>query len=112
VLQVAQLDVGYSLLYDVWSKSVKHTFLTPAGLVPALTGPWIIGIFRGSCVFGVLVLLCRHLFGFYLPGFWPTVIFLSGLFWMSLLTGIMVWTLILLYGQRAEISVWALSYLV
>src|SRR4051812_32853384 len=42
VLQVTQLDVGYSILYDVWSKSIKHTFLTPVGLAPALFGSWIV----------------------------------------------------------------------
>src|SRR6185295_7207750 len=30
-LQVSQLDVAYALLHDIWSKSVKHTFLTPSG---------------------------------------------------------------------------------
>src|SRR5262245_49723094 len=55
VLQVTQLDVGYSLMYDMWSKSVKHTFLTPAGLTPALMGAWIVGIVRGSIVLALLV---------------------------------------------------------
>lgn len=112
VLQVTQLDVGYSLLYDLWSKSVKHTFLTPAGLTPALLGAWIVGIVRGTIVFAVLVLLSKIFFQLTLPSFLPMVSFLLGVFWMSLLAGMCVWALILIYGQRAEISVWALSYLV
>lgn len=112
VLQVTQLDVGYSLLYDVWSKSIKHTFLTPAGLTPALVGPWIIGIIRGFIIFWVLYLLSLFLFEFHLPGLLSTLMFLSGVFWMSLLSGISVWVLILNYGQRAEIAVWAMAYLV
>ena len=112
VLQVTQLDVGYSLLYDLWSKSVKHTFLTPAGITPALIGAWIVGVVRGSLVFGALIFLSRFFFQFNLPSFLPTLVFVFGVFWMSLLAGICVWILILLYGQRAEISVWALSYVV
>lgn len=111
VLQVVQLDVGYSLLYDVWSKSLKHTFLTPASLSAALLGSWIIGIVRGTLVFLILVFFSKIFFAFSLPPLVPTIVFLSGIFWMSLISGIFVWALILIYGQRAEISVWALSYL-
>jgi ABC-2 type transport system permease protein len=112
VLQVTQLDVGYSLLYDLWSKSIKHTFLTPAGITPALLGAWIVGIVRGMIVLGVLIFLSGFFFDFKLPSALSTLIFVWGIFWMSLLAGICVWVLILIYGQRAEISVWALSYVI
>ena len=29
VIQVCQIDVAYVLLYDLWSKSLKHTFIAP-----------------------------------------------------------------------------------
>ena len=29
VLQVAQMDVAYVLLFDMWSKSIKNTFIAP-----------------------------------------------------------------------------------
>lgn len=112
ILQVTQLDVGYSLLYDVWSKSLKHSFLAPIRITSAVLGAWIIGIVRGGIVFGVLVFLAKIFFTFKLPSFTAIFFFLLGVFLMSLLVGIAVWVLILLYGQRAEISVWALSYLV
>lgn len=112
VLQVSQLDVGYSLLYDVWSKSLKHTFLTPIRLSSALLGAWMIGILRGTMIFFILVLFVRISFNFNLPSLLPTLIFLAGLFWMSLIAGTWVWILILNYGQRAEISVWAICYMV
>lgn len=112
VLQVAQLDVGYSLLYDIWSKSLKHTFLTPAGIPSALAGAWVIGIARGTIIYVLLTLLAKLFFGFPLPPIGPMIMFLAGIFWMALLSGIAVWILMLTYGQRAEISVWALSYLV
>ena len=28
-IQIAQLDLSYSLLYSVWSKSLKHEFIAP-----------------------------------------------------------------------------------
>lgn len=112
VLQVSQLDVGYSLLYDIWSKSLKHTFLAPIRLSSALLGAWIVGIFRGTFIFAILIFLSKISFDFYFPPVFPTIVFLAGLFWMSLIAGSLVWILILNYGQRAEISVWAICYLV
>jgi ABC-2 type transport system permease protein len=112
VLQVAQLDVGYSLLYDIWSKSLKHTFLTPAGIPSALAGAWIVGILRGTIIYALLAVLAKIFFDFPVPPVLPMILFLAGIFWMALLSGIAVWILMLNYGQRAEISVWALSYLV
>jgi sugar fermentation stimulation protein len=67
-LQVTQLDVAYALLHDIWSKSVKHTFLTPTGVVEYLLGPWLVGIFRGTIVFFLLAGFSRWFFDFYLPG--------------------------------------------
>lgn len=112
VLQVTQLDVGYSLLYDVWSKSVKHTFLSPVQMSSAIFGSWITGMVRGGIIFAALSLLARVFFGFGLPAFGPSLMFLFGTFWMSLLSGIGVWVLVLRYGQRAEVAVWAASYLI
>lgn len=112
ILQVTQLDVGYSLLYDLWSKSVKHTFLTPAGITPAILGAWLIGVVRGSAVMAALVVLSWYYFGFELPSVLAGISIAFGVFWMALLAGLVVWILILIYGQRAEISVWALSYIV
>lgn len=111
VLQITQLDVGYSILYDMWSKSVKHTFLTPIGLTPALLGAWLIGIARGGIIFAVLTVLAKWFFAFKFPALFPMLMFLAGIYWMSLIAGILVWILILNYGQRAEISVWAITYL-
>ncbi|HQP11015.1 MAG TPA: ABC transporter ATP-binding protein/permease, partial [Candidatus Omnitrophota bacterium] len=75
ILQVAQLDVAYSLLYEVWSKSVKHTFLTPVGNNEHLFGSWIIGIVRGSIIFVILGLSAISLFGFKFPDLLTAAVF-------------------------------------
>jgi ABC-2 type transport system permease protein len=110
-LQVSQLDVAYALLHDIWSKSVKHTFLTPSGMVEYLAGPWLIGMIRGSIVFALLALFSIKAFGFYLPGAGPTAILMIGLFLNALLMGALVCILVLQYGQKAEISAWTFAYL-
>lgn len=111
VLQVAQLDVGYSLLYDVWSKSMKHTFLAPVAFFEFVLGSWIIGIVRGVLVFGILLIFSKWFFAFSLPGFWPTVVFLVGLNLFALVVGMFVCFLILNFGNNAEVTAWTLAYL-
>src|SRR4029077_6706578 len=110
-LQVSQLDVAYALLHGLWSKSVKHTFLTPTGLFEYLIGPWLVGIARGTIVFLLLAVFSMKAFNFYLLGWWPTLVLLSGIFLSALLMGGLVCVLILQFGQKAEISAWAFAYL-
>jgi ABC-2 type transport system permease protein len=110
-LQVSQLDVAYALLHDIWSKSVKHTFLTPTGVVEYLFGPWLVGMVRGTIVFFLLAWFSMMMFGFYLPPIGATLILLAGLFLNALLMGSLVCILVLQYGQKAEISAWTFAYL-
>ena len=48
VVQVCQLEVAYAVLFDVWSKSVKHQFLAPIGIRHFTLGAWIVGMIRGA----------------------------------------------------------------
>ncbi len=111
VLQVTQLDVAYSLLYEVWSKSMKHTALTPVGISENLFGSWVTGIARGLVVFGVLSLAAVLMFDFRFPPVVVTGIFLWGIFACALLLGLLVSVLLLIYGQKAEITAWMFAYL-
>ena len=111
VLQVTQLDVAYSLLYEVWSKSMKHTLLTPVGVSEHLFGSWLIGMVRGIIIFGILGGAASLFFGFHFPGASATAIFLLGLFCFALLLGLLVSLLILSFGQKAEITAWMFAYL-
>jgi ABC-type multidrug transport system ATPase subunit/ABC-type multidrug transport system permease subunit len=111
ILQVTQLDVAYSLLYEVWSKSMKHTFLTPVGVSESLFGSWLIGVVRGLAIFIILGVAAIVLFGFRLPPLSTTLIFLVGIFSAAFLLGLLVNVLILIFGQKAEITAWMFSYL-
>ena len=111
VLQVTQLDVAYSLLYEVWSKSLKQTLLTPVGVTENLFGSWATGIVRGLAVFAVLAICAIWMFHFQLPSITVTTVFLLGIFMCAFLLGLLVNVLILRFGQKAEITAWMFAYL-
>ena len=110
VLQPCQLDVSYVLLFDMWSKSMKHTLVAPVGRRHYIVGAWLFGMFRGTVTFFVLVMLIRWLFKFDIlqAGFGPTVVFLSGLFLSGLFIGLMIIILLYSFGMRAEIAAWSI----
>lgn len=112
-IQIAQLDLSYSLLYDVWSKSLKHKFIAPIRLSHLLVGAGLVGLFRGFLVFVVMGLACMWFFDMDLsrPGFTGLVLFLVGMFINAAIIGILVLALVLRFGHRAEVAAWAFAYL-
>ena len=112
-IQIAQLDLSYSMLYDVWSKSLRHNFIAPIGLPHILLGTGLVGLMRGSVVFVAMVFFCTWLFAMdlSLPGLTGLAVFLAGMFLNAVILGILVVALVLRFGQRAEVAAWALSYL-
>jgi ABC-2 type transport system permease protein len=108
-VQVCQLDVSYAILYDVWSKSMKHQFLAPIGVRHLTTGSWLVGILRGIIVFALLAGLARWAFGFdaLAGGMAPLAAFLLGCFLTGWIVGVAVCALVMLFGTRAEASAWA-----
>jgi ABC-type multidrug transport system ATPase subunit len=111
ILQIVQLDVGYAALYELWSKSYKHTLLTPVGVSEGVTGTLVIGIVRGFIAFVLLSFAAAWGFGFHLPGIWVTALFLAGLFACAFILGILVNILILSFGQKVEITAWMFAHL-
>ncbi len=113
VIQVCQIDVAYVLLYDLWSKSLKHTFIAPVHPFQLVLGSWLIGVIRSFVVFVLLSLLSALAFGFDFlkPGLGPLSLFLLGLFLISALVGIGVCILVLLFGYKAEVAAWSISSL-
>ena len=109
-VQVCQLDVSYALLYDVWSKAVKHSMIAPVGLRHLLVGSLIVGIMRGGSVFLILMGASSLIFAFdfTLPGSLPLCLFLLGLFLSAAMVGLFVCILVLTFGLRAEVAAWSL----
>ena len=92
ILQVAQIDVAYVLLFDMWSKSIKNTFIAPIKSYHLVFGALLFGIVRGSVVFAILVIVSHYLFGFdfLMGGPLPVLIFLAGVFSVAAVIGITV----------------------
>ncbi|MGH7312648.1 MAG: ABC transporter permease, partial [Candidatus Rokuibacteriota bacterium] len=109
VVQVCELEVAYVVLFDVWSKSVKHQFLAPIGIRHLTLGAWVVGIIRGVVIFAVLGALGRWAFGFNVlaAGLLPLATFLVGCLLTAWIVGVAVCALITLFGNRAEAFAWA-----
>jgi ABC-2 type transport system permease protein len=108
-VQVCQLDVAYAVLFDIWSKSMKHQFLTPVGIRHLAVGAWLVGVARGIAVFALMAAIGTWAFGFDFlgAGIASLSVFLLGCFLTALAVGLFVCTLVLLFGTRAETSAWA-----
>lgn len=108
-VSVCQLDVAYAVLYDVWSKSVKHQFLAPIGVRHLTIGSWLVGVLRSLIVFGLLATLGWWAFGFdaLRAGPWPLATFLLGCALTAWAVSVLVCTLILRLGAHAETAAWA-----
>lgn len=108
-VQVCQLDVAYALLFDVWSKSVKHQFLAPIQIRHLALGAWLVGVGRGLVVFALLTAVSHWAFGFnaWAPGLAILALFLLGCFLTAAAVGLFVCSLVVLFGTRAEVSAWS-----
>jgi ABC-2 type transport system permease protein len=108
-VQVCQLDVAYAVLFDIWSKSMKHQFLTPVRIRHLAIGSWLVGVGRGVLVWALMALIggCAFGFDFLGAGIVRVALFLLGCFLTALVIGVLVCALVLLWGTRAETSAWA-----
>lgn len=109
VVGTCQLDVAYAVLYDFWSKSIKHQFLAPIGVRHLTVGSWLVGIARGLLVFALTSVLAWWAFDFdpFRAGLLPALALLTGCFLTAWIVGVFVCTLIMLFGGRAETAAWA-----
>lgn len=112
ILQVTQLDVAYGFLYDVWSKSLRQTFVTPVNLFHYILGSWLFGIARGIVVLILLGLFAKMTFGFRFPDIKTIIISITGIFLSALVIGMAVQFFILFFGQRIMEIVWMISTLI
>lgn len=111
IIQVCQIDIAYVMLFDMWSKSIKHTFMAPVRGHHLIIGSLLFGILRSSLVFIILMVLSFYAFGFnfLVAGPIPVLVFMAGLFLTSASVGILVCISILRFGQRAEVAAWTIT---
>ena len=110
VLQVSQLDVAYVLLFDIWSKSLRYTFVSPISSWNMILGSWLFGITRGIVAFAILFFSSMIFFGLNLLIPLPfLILFLFGVFLSAMIIGLITCSLLLIFGYRAEIFAWTLS---
>uniref|UniRef100_A0A7C3RCV1 ABC transporter permease n=1 Tax=Archaeoglobus fulgidus TaxID=2234 RepID=A0A7C3RCV1_ARCFL len=110
ILQVSQLDVAYVLLFDIWSKSLRYTFVTPVSIFHMIFGAWLFGSFRGLVAFLILALSGKYLFDLNLLIDPPSLLlFLLGIFLSAMIIGTLTCSLLLIFGYRAEVAAWTLT---
>ncbi|WP_456328721.1 ABC transporter permease [Archaeoglobus sp.] len=113
VIQIAQIDVTYVMLLDMWSMSLKYIIVTPTPFYRMVTGAWLFGSLRGFISLVLLILLSAWLFGFTLSlPLTAMAAFVLGILLSAMLIGIFNCILILVFGRRAEIFAWTLSAIV
>ena len=88
---------------------MKHQFLAPVSIRHLALGAWLVGVGRGLVVFALMAAIGSSAFGFDFLGAGPASLaaFLLGCFLSSLIIGLFVCALVILFGTRAESSAWA-----
>jgi ABC-2 type transport system permease protein len=110
VLQVSQIDVAYVLLFDIWSKSLRYTFVTPVSIFHMIFGAWLFGSFRGFVAFLILLAFGKYLFDLnLLINPLSLTLFLFGIFLSAMIIGMLTCSLLLIFGYRAEVAAWTLT---
>jgi ABC-2 type transport system permease protein len=108
-VQVCQLDVAYAALFDMWSRSIKHQLVAPIRPWHLLLGSWLMGLLRGTLVFTLQAAVSHWMFGVDVlaHGIAPALALLAGLLLSAGGIGLLVCTLLMLFGLRAEVSAWS-----
>ncbi len=108
-VQVCQLDVAYAALFDMWSKSIKHQLVAPIRPWHLVLGSWLMGLVRGTVVFALQAAVSHWAFGVNVlaHGAGPAAALLAGLLLSAAGVGLLVSTLLMLFGLRAEVSAWS-----
>src|SRR5260370_1834934 len=85
---------------------MKHQFLTPVRIHHLALGSWVVGVGRGVIVWALMALIGGRAFCFDFlgAGGMRVALFLLGCFLTSLVIGLLVCALVLLWGTRAETS--------
>ena len=111
IVHVCQLDISYSFLYSVWSKSLKHEMMSPTNFYHMISGAYLVGLIRAFLVSVILLAVGYSIFDFSFP-VGKTIVFLFGLSLSAISIGQTVNSLVLLFGQNADVAAWSVVHIV
>ena len=89
--------------------SIKHQLVAPIRPWHLVLGSWLMGLVRGTAVFALQAAVSHWVFGVNVlaHGLAPAVALLAGLLLSAAGVGLLVSTLLMLFGLRAEVSAWS-----
>ena len=113
VLFRSQQAITISFLEDVWARNLLNLFVSPLTPGEFIVSTILLGIVKtavGAVVMGVVAYLL-YSFNVLSIGL-PLVLFFANLLLLGWAIGIVTTTLIMRYGQSAEVLAWGLAFLV
>ena len=106
VVQVAQLDMAYVVLYGIWNRSLRNEMVAPIGVFHLAAGSWAMG-----AIHALLILLLMSSFSavafhvrFWEIGLIPLLLLFGGLLFFAASIGMMVCGLAFRFGGRAHVG--------
>ena len=106
VVQVAQLDISYVILYSVWNKSLKQEMAAPISILHLVIGSSLMGAIHSVLIFAALSIFSYYAFGFRFPqaSILCPVLFYGGLFLTAASVGTVVCALAFRFGGRSHVG--------
>lgn len=108
----SQQGISLSFLEEVWSRNLMNLFVTPLRPAEFIAATMVISIFKLISASAVTVSLAYMIYSFNLfrigISLLPFIIVLTVMGWSI---GILTTSIILRYGQKAEVLAWGLAFL-
>ncbi|MCK4846939.1 MAG: ABC transporter permease [Deltaproteobacteria bacterium] len=112
VLFRSQQAISVSFLEDMWSRNLLNLFVSPLTTFEYITSLLLISIMKLILASGVMVLIAYFLYSFNIFTFGMHLIpFIINLVVMGWAVGIVTMSIILRYGQEAEVLAWGIAFL-
>lgn len=107
-------DVVVYLLENYWSRNIYHLFISPITSGEVMVSLCLLGFIRSLVSFLVLALLSYGLYGFNVFLFNPTdlLLFVSILLLFAWGVGMMISSLVFLYGSRVQVLAWSTIWII
>ena len=110
----AQQDITTYILEDFWSRNLYNLFSSPMKWSDMIGSIIIFGLIRATITFFFLAALAWILFAFNIfgAGIFAIALFASGLVLFGWVIGILISSLIFVYGLRIQVFAWSFAWLI